>query len=94
MNKVKLKSGSLQAKAEEISARPPLRLPLPSSAAGTTHSSHTPKIGQFFKSTFSETHQNRPKTPISSFLSERTWYGPGTNGVRLRYEEGGFWSIF
>ncbi len=94
MNKVKLKSGSLQAKAEEISARPPLRLPLPSSSAGTAHSSYVPKIGQFFKSTFPETHQNRPKTPIPSFPSERTWYGPGTNGVRLRYEEGGFWSIF
>ena len=94
MNKVKLKSGSLQAKAEEISARPPLRLPLSSSAAGTTLPSRTPKIGQFFKSTFPETHQNRPKTPVSSFLSERTWYGPGTKKVRLRYEEGGFWSIF
>lgn len=94
MNKVKLKSGSLQAKAEEISARPPLRLPLSSSSAGTTHSSHAPKIGQFFKSAFSGIHQNRPKAPISSFLSERTWYGPGTNGVRLKYEEGGFWSIF
>ena len=82
MNKVKLKSGSLQAKAEEISARPPLLLPLPSSAAGTTHSSHTPKLVNFSNQPLPKPTKTAPKPLfLRSYLNEL-----GTDQVRMGYD--------
>lgn len=83
MNKVKLKSGSLQAKAEEISARPPLRLPLPSSAAGTTLPSRTPKkLVNFSNHPFPKPTKTAPKPLFLRFYLN----GLGTDQVRRRYD--------
>lgn len=82
MNKVKLKSGSLQAKAEEISVSLSQRLPLPSSAAGSTRSSCAPKLVIFSNRPFPRPTKTAPKPLFLRFYLN----GLGTDQVRRRYD--------
>lgn len=87
MNKVKLKSGSLQAKAEEISASPPLRLPLSASRCPPPPPVQPfprapQKLVNFSNQPFPKPTKTAPKPLfLRSYLNEF-----GTDQVRMGYD--------